>query len=58
MFLVRALLEELVELKGKSLLENNNDYRPVIACAITTHEGSQLNSQILEMKDNIEQLFI
>jgi len=32
--------------------------RPVIACTITTHEGSQLNSQILEMKDAVEQLFI
>jgi len=32
--------------------------RPVIACTITSHEGSQLNSQILEMKDTIEQLFI
>lgn len=32
--------------------------RPVIACTITSHEGSQLNSQILEMKDAIEQLFI
>eukprot|EP01017_Pseudomicrothorax_dubius_P007204 TRINITY_DN1219_c0_g2_i10.p1 TRINITY_DN1219_c0_g2~~TRINITY_DN1219_c0_g2_i10.p1 ORF type:complete len:128 (-),score=28.34 TRINITY_DN1219_c0_g2_i10:160-543(-) len=32
--------------------------RPVLACAITTKEGSQLNAQILEMKDSIEQLYI
>eukprot|EP01016_Furgasonia_blochmanni_P010736 TRINITY_DN1460_c0_g2_i3.p1 TRINITY_DN1460_c0_g2~~TRINITY_DN1460_c0_g2_i3.p1 ORF type:complete len:182 (+),score=46.98 TRINITY_DN1460_c0_g2_i3:16-561(+) len=32
--------------------------RPVIACTIVSNEGSQLNAQIIEMKDSIEQLFI
>jgi U4/U6 small nuclear ribonucleoprotein SNU13 len=32
--------------------------RPVIACSITTKEGSQLNSQIEAIKNSIEKLLI
>ncbi|EGR27541.1 ribosomal protein, putative [Ichthyophthirius multifiliis] len=32
--------------------------RPIVAATIILHEGSQLNTQILEMKDTVEQLFI
>eukprot|EP01100_Stratorugosa_tubuloviscum_P007081 TRINITY_DN2982_c2_g1_i1.p1 TRINITY_DN2982_c2_g1~~TRINITY_DN2982_c2_g1_i1.p1 ORF type:complete len:129 (-),score=53.67 TRINITY_DN2982_c2_g1_i1:79-465(-) len=32
--------------------------RPVIACAITTNEGSQLKNQIQKMKDSIEKLLV
>ncbi|WJX72330.1 RNA binding protein snu13 [Trifolium repens] len=32
--------------------------RPVIACSVTTNEGSQLKSQILQLKDAIEKLLI
>ena len=39
-------------------MDNTKINRPVIACAITTHEGSQLGAQVLELKDTIEQLFI
>ncbi|KAL5150366.1 NHP2-like protein 1 [Glycine soja] len=32
--------------------------RPVIACSVTTNEGSQLKSQIQQLKDAIEKLLI
>ncbi|CAN0036890.1 unnamed protein product [Laminaria digitata] len=32
--------------------------RPVISCSVTTNEASQLKSQILTLKDQIEQLLI
>ncbi|OVA17758.1 Peptidase S8/S53 domain [Macleaya cordata] len=32
--------------------------RPVIACSVTSNEGSQLKSQILQLKDAIEKLLI
>ena len=32
--------------------------RPVIACSITTNEGSQLKNQIQQLKDAIEKLLI
>ncbi|CAH9146717.1 unnamed protein product [Cuscuta epithymum] len=32
--------------------------RPVIACSVTTNEGSQLKSQITELKNAIEKLLI
>ncbi|XP_953513.1 high-mobility group protein, putative [Theileria annulata] len=32
--------------------------RPVISCAITSRDGSPLNQQIVEAKDNIERLLI
>ncbi len=32
--------------------------RPVIACSVTTNEGSQLKSQIQQLKDSIEKLLI
>ena len=32
--------------------------RPVIACSITTNEGSQLKNQIQQLKDSIEKLLI
>lgn len=32
--------------------------RPVVACSITTKDGSPLETQITEMKDSIEQLLI
>ena len=32
--------------------------RPVIACSITTNEGSQLKNQIQSLKDQIEKLLI
>merc|ERR1711934_311070 len=32
--------------------------RPVIACSITSKEGSQLNSQIQDLKDSVEQILI
>ncbi|EXB53739.1 NHP2-like protein 1 [Morus notabilis] len=32
--------------------------RPVIACSVTTNEGSQLKSQIHQLKDAIEKLLI
>ncbi|UVC50084.1 high-mobility group protein [Theileria orientalis] len=32
--------------------------RPVISCAITSREGSPLNQQIVEAKDQIERLLI
>ncbi|CAN0075506.1 unnamed protein product [Ectocarpus fasciculatus] len=32
--------------------------RPVVACSVTTNEASQLKSQILTLKDQIEQLLI
>lgn len=32
--------------------------RPIVSATIILHEGSQLNTQILEMKDTVEQLFI
>lgn len=32
--------------------------RPVISCSVTTNEASQLKSQILSLKDKIEQLLI
>mmetsp|Transcript_6127 Transcript_6127/g.19322 ORF Transcript_6127/g.19322 Transcript_6127/m.19322 type:complete len:127 (-) Transcript_6127:80-460(-) len=32
--------------------------RPVISCAVTSNEASQLKDQILTMKDKIEQLLI
>ncbi|CAI0382768.1 unnamed protein product [Linum tenue] len=32
--------------------------RPVIACSMTTNEGSQLKSQIQQLKDAIEKLLI
>ncbi|KAL7154354.1 hypothetical protein ABFS83_04G228500 [Erythranthe nasuta] len=32
--------------------------RPVIACSVTTNEGSQLRAQILQLKDAIEKLLI
>ncbi len=60
MFPVKMPLEGLAELKGKRFFSELSNFRkrPVIACTITSHEGSQLNSQILEMKDAIEELFI
>ena len=32
--------------------------RPVIACSVTTNEGSQLKNQIQQLKDYIEKLLI
>ena len=32
--------------------------RPVIACSVTTNEGSQLKAQIQTLKDSIEKLLI
>merc|ERR1711964_294318 len=32
--------------------------RPVIACSITGKEGSQLNSQIQDLKDAVEQILV
>jgi U4/U6 small nuclear ribonucleoprotein SNU13 len=32
--------------------------RPVISCSITSKEGSQLNSQIQDVKDAIEQILV
>mmetsp|Transcript_32187 Transcript_32187/g.90127 ORF Transcript_32187/g.90127 Transcript_32187/m.90127 type:complete len:127 (-) Transcript_32187:74-454(-) len=32
--------------------------RPVIACAVTVNEGSQLRSQIINLKNEIEKLLI
>jgi U4/U6 small nuclear ribonucleoprotein SNU13 len=32
--------------------------RPVVACSILSHEGSQLSSQIKELKDAIEQILL
>ncbi|KAK1257289.1 hypothetical protein QJS04_geneDACA024505 [Acorus gramineus] len=32
--------------------------RPVIACSVTSNEGSQLKSQIQQLKDAIEKLLI
>ncbi|CAA3030480.1 NHP2 1 [Olea europaea subsp. europaea] len=32
--------------------------RPVIACSVTSNEGSQLRTQILQLKDAIEKLLI
>jgi len=32
--------------------------RPVIACSVTTNEGSQLKGQIQSLKDQIEKLLI
>eukprot|EP01018_Ginkgo_biloba_P016783 Gb_14400 [translate_table: standard] len=32
--------------------------RPVISCSVTTNEGSQLKSQIQQLKDAIEKLLI
>ena len=32
--------------------------RPVIACAVTSNEASQLKDQIVQLKDKIEQLLI
>lgn len=32
--------------------------RPVISCSVTTNEASQLKSQIITLKDQIEQLLI
>nr|GMC99656.1 NHP2-like protein 1 [Ipomoea batatas] len=32
--------------------------RPVIACSVTSNEGSQLKSQITQLKDAIEKLLI
>jgi U4/U6 small nuclear ribonucleoprotein SNU13 len=32
--------------------------RPVIACSVTTNEGSQLKNQIQQLKDAIEKLLI
>lgn len=32
--------------------------RPVIACSVTSNEGSQLAAQILQMKLNIEKLLV
>ena len=32
--------------------------RPVIACSVTTNEGSQLKNQIQQLKDSIEKLLI
>ncbi|CAN0074938.1 unnamed protein product [Ectocarpus sp. 6 AP-2014] len=32
--------------------------RPVVACSVTTNEASQLKSQIITLKDQIEQLLI
>merc|ERR1711935_1070302 len=32
--------------------------RPVIACSITSKEGSQLNTQIQDLKDQIEMILI
>ncbi|KAJ6297350.1 hypothetical protein OIU78_022982 [Salix suchowensis] len=32
--------------------------RPVIACSVTTNEGSQLKTQIQQLKDAIEKLLI
>lgn len=32
--------------------------RPVVACSILSHEGSQISSQIRELKDAIEQILI
>jgi U4/U6 small nuclear ribonucleoprotein SNU13 len=32
--------------------------RPVVACSIVNKEGSQLNSQVQDMKDSIEQILV
>eukprot|EP00752_Nemacystus_decipiens_P002292 g2169.t1 len=32
--------------------------RPVVSCSVTTNEASQLKSQIITLKDQIEQLLI
>ena len=32
--------------------------RPVVACSITMKEGSQLNSQIQDLKDSVEQILV
>lgn len=32
--------------------------RSVVACSITSKEGSQLNSQIQDLKDQVEQILI
>ena len=32
--------------------------RPVIACSVTTNEGSQLKAQIQSLKDNLERILI
>ena len=32
--------------------------RPVVACSILSHEGSQISSQIRELKDAIEQILM
>jgi U4/U6 small nuclear ribonucleoprotein SNU13 len=32
--------------------------RPVIACSVTTNEGSQLKNQIQQLKDKVEKLLI
>lgn len=32
--------------------------RPVVACSVTTNEGSQLKAQIITLKDAIEKLLI
>ena len=32
--------------------------RPVIACSVTTNEGSELKNQILNVKNQIERLLV
>ncbi|CAA6663010.1 unnamed protein product [Spirodela intermedia] len=44
--------------RGQALGRACGVTRPVIACSVTSNEGSQLKSQIQQLKDAIEKLLI
>ncbi|CAL8172429.1 unnamed protein product [Prunus armeniaca] len=52
------LLAILINIKHQALGRACGVTRPVIACSVTSNEGSQLKSQIQLLKDAIEKLLI